>query len=171
MEGAFFATWHDETLALLFEARRYIQNLQLPKKVGAGAVYPTKNADSLDLSRETMRLTSRLTQVMAWVLAQQAVAEGEITAQEGVSEPFGLSGQSVCLENDLSSSGHLPEQLRDLLWRSRDLYLRVDRLEAQIRSRLGEESFGQRRDPEKNTSTMLRLIPATTSGQDPRNAY
>lgn len=65
MEGAFFATLHDESLALLFEARRYIQSLRSLKKGGAGAMYQTSNADSLDLSRETMRLTSRLTQIMA----------------------------------------------------------------------------------------------------------
>jgi len=47
-----------------------------------------QNANCLDQTVETMRLTSRLTDIMAWMMAQRAVSAGTITAQEGASENF-----------------------------------------------------------------------------------
>ena len=47
---------------------------------------------------ETMRLTTRLTQVMAWTLAPRAVHSEELTPEEGASRAYQLSGQAVCLD-------------------------------------------------------------------------
>ena len=171
MTTTFFSNLHDETLALLIETRNYIQSLRIQNQSVIDANRPLEKADYLDLSLETMRLTSRLTQVMAWMLAQRAVSAGEITAEEGASERFRLSGKSVCLKHDLSNSGHLPEHLCGLLRRSHDLYLRVSRLEAQICGRLRESQPVQIDESEDRTSNILQLIPATISGQDPQNAY
>ena len=168
MTTTYLANLHDEALELLFETRNYVKSLRDREQSVADANHRIENADNLDLSLETMRLTSRLTQVMAWMLAQRAVLAGEITAEEGASERFRLSGQSVCLEHDLSNCGHLPEQLLGLLQQSHELYLRVSRLDAQICGRLGE---GQPLQLGERTLTNLQLIPATTSGQDSRNAY
>ena len=53
----------------------------------------------LEVTLETMRLTTRLTQVMAWILAQRAVHSEELTPEEGASRAYQLSGQAVCLDN------------------------------------------------------------------------
>ena len=69
----FFNGPYDETMALLIEARNYIayhdaaEHRKLPPQV------------RLQISYESMRVTSRLTQVMAWLLAQKAVHAGEMT--------------------------------------------------------------------------------------------
>ncbi len=173
MTPTYFGNLNDEALALLVEARNYITVLReqepgtngLPRKPNAGSLY-------LELSVETMRLTSRLTQVMAWMLAQRAVMAGEITAEEGNSERFRLSGQSVCLEHDNAKLKAVPDQLRDLLQRSYDLYCRVERLEQQIGARLAATGDKEGRPEGRPLSQGLRLLPTmTTSDQNPQNAY
>jgi len=88
MATTYFAKLHDETLALLIESRRCIQRLRSRKQSVTGDVHRTQNANCLDQTVETMRLTSRLTDIMAWMMAQRAVSAGTITAQEGASENF-----------------------------------------------------------------------------------
>lgn len=166
MTPTYFGNLHDEALALLVESRNYIKLLRErePQKRHTSAHY-------LDLSLETMRLTSRLTQVMAWMLAQRAAMAGEITAEEANSEQFRLSGQSVCLEHDPATLENVPDTLRGLLQRSYDLYRRVDRLEAQITRRLAGSS-DENGHPEERPPHGLRLLPSKkTSDQNSQSAY
>ena len=83
-----------------------------------------------------MRVTSRLTQVMAWLMMQRAVQEGEITADEAVSEANRLSGYDVCMDVSFADDTSLPRGLKSLLNRSYGLYLRIFHLEEQILSRM-----------------------------------
>ncbi|NKB57223.1 MAG: DUF1465 family protein [Alphaproteobacteria bacterium] len=158
----YFSALHDEAFSLLVEARNYIVTLRLQ-----GTDTSKKNADCLDVTLETMRLTSRLTQVMAWILAQKAVQNEEITPEEAASKRYRLSGQSVCMENVPGEAAHVPVYLRDLLRRSYDLYCRVDRLEEQIVARL--ENGIQGREEDQENASHLRIVK--TSGQSPQNAY
>ena len=171
MATTYFANLHNETLALLIESKHYIQSLQSLNQSVSGAIHRTKNTDCLDLSVATMRLTSGLTDIMAWTMAQRAVTAGAISAQECASRFFRLSLQSVCFEHDLSIYHDLPEQLRELHQKSHDLYRRVARLDGQICGRLGEGQSNQNRDIDEYRLNIVQFIPATTSGQDPRNVY
>ena len=56
-----------------------------------------------------MRITTRLTQIMAWLLAQKAVHAGELTARQMASEEYRLDGQSVCLDDDERHHAGLPD--------------------------------------------------------------
>lgn len=159
----YFSALHDEALTLLVEARNYIVTLRLQ---GNGDTQ--KNIDYLDVTLETTRLTSRLTQVMAWILAQKAVQNDEITAEEAASEKYKLSGQSVCLEHTSpESAANLPAYLIDLLHRSHDLYARVNRLEAQITNRLAVDET----ETSRSQGEAPRLRVVSSSGQSPQNAY
>ncbi|WP_448206886.1 DUF1465 family protein [Azospirillum sp. sgz302134] len=127
----FFNGTYEETMALLIEARNYIayheavQNrTTLPPHV------------RLQISYESMRVTSRLTQVMAWLLAQKAVHAGEITREQAAGEEFALSGGDVCTDPSGPDNGALPEGLRSLLERSYKLYMRVARLDERARQDL-----------------------------------
>ncbi|WP_264656861.1 DUF1465 family protein [Azospirillum canadense] len=123
----FFNGTYDETMALLIEARNYI------------AYHDTVNHRTLpphvrlQISYESMRVTSRLTQVMAWLLAQKAVHAGEITREQAASEDFALSGGDVCTDPSGPDNEALPEGLRSLLERSHRLYMRVSRLDERAR--------------------------------------
>src|SRR5579859_7266524 len=89
---AFFGRTFEEAMELLIEARNYIVTSELRNQ---RAMEP---ADSLNLCCETMRMTARLTNVMAWLLAQKAVHAEEITLAESVAEPFALGNRSICLQ-------------------------------------------------------------------------
>lgn len=133
----FFNGPYDETMTLLIEARNYIafhdaaEHRKLSPQV------------RLQISYESMRVTSRLTQVMAWLLAQKAVHAGEITKAKGASADFALSGGEVCSDGAGPDNEDLPVGLRSLLERSHRLYMRVERLDRMV----GEEV---RREAEAN---------------------
>lgn len=126
-QAAFFNGPYDEAMTLLVESRNYVAYLieadQRPLSPGA----------RLLVSFESMRLTSRLTQVMAWLLAQRALHAGEITLTEMASDRFALSGESICADNDAAESPELPLRLRRLLNRSYNLYQRISRLDALVK--------------------------------------
>lgn len=131
----FFNGPYDETMALLIETRNYIafhesfDHRKLPPHV------------RLQVSYESMRVTSRLTQVMAWLLAQKAVHAGELTPEQVATDDYSLSGGDICSDPSGPDNDALPQGLRSLLDRSHRLYMRVSRLDNQVR-----EAFGKPRE-------------------------
>lgn len=123
----FFSRTFDETMGLLTAARDYFTYAYPAAERGLAP------ADRMRLSCESMRVTARLSQVMAWMLAQRAAFAGEITREEAASERFALGAADICLADTDSTLKNLPERLRDLLARSRELYIRVSRLDAMNR--------------------------------------
>ena len=124
---AFFNRTYDETMALLIEARNYIAyNEQSDQRGLAPQV-------RLQVSYESLRVTSRLTQVMAWLLAQKAVHAGELTQEQVATDEYALSGGDVCTDPSGPENEELPAGLRSLLERSHKLYMRVARLDEQVR--------------------------------------
>lgn len=124
---AFFNRTYDEAMALLVEARNYIAYQEASDQRGRPA------AVRLQISYESLRVTSRLTQVMAWLLAQKAVHAGELTLQQIATEEYALSGGDVCTDPSGPDNEELPNGLRSLLDRSHKLYMRVERLDEQVR--------------------------------------
>ncbi len=122
----FFHGPYDETMALLIEARNYIEFHDVAEQ---RKLSPKSGSRS---PMNSMRVTSRLTQVMAWLLAQKAVHAGEITREQAVAGDFSLSGGEVCSDPSGPDNQDLPPGLRSLLARSHSLYMRVDRLDAMV---------------------------------------
>lgn len=124
--SAFFDKTYEEALALLVEARNYI------------AYQETADLQMLDpdsrllATQETMRLTCRLTQSMAWLLGQRAAQIGEISTAEALAD-FGVGGQEVCLDDRWNEDERLPPAIRTLLERTLSLYERVGRLDDMLR--------------------------------------
>lgn len=117
---------YQETLDLMIEARNYLAYK------GAGERRGMDQTSRLKMSCEAFRLTSRLTQVMAWVMAQRAVQAGEIALTEAV-ERFALDGEDVCLDASAEHDADLPDGLRRLMDRSHRLYARISRLDDMVR--------------------------------------
>ncbi|ACI99235.1 MULTISPECIES: DUF1465 family protein [Rhodospirillales] len=124
---AFFNRTYDETMALLLEARNYVAHHEAADQ----AKLPPHLR--LQASYEAMRVTTRLTQVMAWLLAQKAVHAGEMTQEQAASDEYALSGGHICSEPSGPESELLPGGLRSLLDRSHGLYVRVARLDEMVR--------------------------------------
>src|SRR5258707_15621078 len=97
----FFGKTYDETMSLLVASRDYLANAQPADATGL------KPIDRLRVNCEAMRLTTRLTQVMAWLLAQRAVFEGEMSRTMAVANEFRLSADAICLaETDVDANVH-----------------------------------------------------------------
>ena len=124
----FIKKLYDEAFALLVESRNYVAYCQ------AKDVCTLENDGRLLVSQETMRITCRLTQVMAWLFCQRAVENGERPADWALSEEFALSGQDVCLEDSWVDDGRLPPAVRGLSERTLSLYVRVGRLDQMLRA-------------------------------------
>jgi regulator of CtrA degradation len=122
---AFFGKTYGEALSLVIEARDY---LAFSEARDGGGLPP---ADRLVMCSETLRLTARLTQIMAWLLAQRAVHTGELSRDEALAEP--LAGVTICMDGEEREEDKLPPRLTDLLGRSRRLYVRVARLDEMAR--------------------------------------
>lgn len=114
---------YNETLTQLIEARNYT------KYQAQYDISQYRPIEGLYINGEMLRITTRLSEVMSWVLAQKSVAQGELSALEARCR-FSLSNSSVCIEDSLSlDSFNLPAEIRGLLKRSRALYMQVSRLE------------------------------------------
>jgi regulator of CtrA degradation len=126
MDGAkvtYFHRIYDETMSLLLEARDY---LAAREHLGFGRAQP---GYQLVVSCETMRVTARLTQAMAWLLFQKAIHAGEISQREARKEACRLGGHRACLDHHQWGEVELPYRLQGLLDRSQSLYQRVARLD------------------------------------------
>jgi regulator of CtrA degradation len=85
-------------------------------------------AGALSYATESMKLTTRLMQAASWLLAQRAVAEGEMSAEDATEGKYRLNGDRPT--QDLWPEGEVaPQVLLDLVSRSRSLYLRLKRID------------------------------------------
>src|SRR5262249_49805395 len=127
---AFFSKTYDEAMGLLVEARDYVAEGELGDRAALDL------ASRVRLSCETMRMTARLTQVMAWLLAQRAVHAGELSEADVVERHQALAELDVCMTADAATLAILPQRLVDLLERSHRLYVRVARLDEMVRRKV-----------------------------------
>jgi regulator of CtrA degradation len=127
---AFFGTTYDEAMGLLVEARDYFAHRE---PIDRQTLQPT---ELLHFCRETLRLTTRLTQIMAWLLAQRAVFAGEISQHDALADHDALAELSICMDAEETVASVMPQRLANLLDRSRRLYLRVARLDELARRQL-----------------------------------
>ncbi|CAA6604690.1 conserved hypothetical protein [Rhodospirillaceae bacterium LM-1] len=126
IQPVFFSRTYDEALSLVEEARNYVAYVEPRDRQRLGL------AGRLGVSCESMRVTSRLTQVMAWLLMQRAVAIGEISLDEAFKPDNRLGAQEICLRDLVNYTEDLPKSLKSLMDRSLNLYIRVSRLENRI---------------------------------------
>ncbi len=119
----------DETMHLLEEARDYSRHYWKEDVRGL------PNDENMRFTGEKMRLTARLSEIMAWVMVHKAVAGGEMTAEQAQAGEYHLSAHDICLADNRGKPDACPERLNGMLDRSRDLYCRVIKMD-QMASRL-----------------------------------
>ena len=78
-------------------------------------------------SCESLKITTRLMHVIAWLLTQRAVEVGELT-EDGARDPSRQLGGLV--ETDAATLARMPEDARRFVEASIDLHRRVARLDA-----------------------------------------
>jgi len=135
---ALFDNTYEEALRLTREARDYVAFQEKRDKL---ALQPL---DQLAASCESMRVTARLTQVMAWLLVQKAVNLGEMSREDAAKPDMRLAGQTICGLTEPHLTESLPPRLRELLDKSHQLYSRVERLDALLDAHPGAQTRSKR---------------------------
>lgn len=120
----FLGDLYHEAMSLLVEVRDHMADRR--SKGDDGNLEP---AGRLEIRSEAFRVTTRLSQVMAWLLMQKAVHAGEMNQRDAMSTHNRLSGHPASPENHIPSGEILSPDLRRLRKRSNDLYARVARLD------------------------------------------
>ena len=120
----YFDSTFDEALALTREARDY---LAYQEKADLSELSPVGR---MAAACESMRMTARMTQVIAWLLVQKAVHAGDLTREEAALPKYRLAGQEGCDDIEPLAVEPLPERLIELLTRSHQMYQRIARLDA-----------------------------------------
>jgi regulator of CtrA degradation len=105
---------------------------------------------------ESMRHTTRLMQVMAWLLTQRAVETGEMTPEEAADPKYQLGAADICLAQPITGSDLLPKTFRDMISQSTAIYRRIKRLAEQM-----EEP-----SPENPVHALLHRLEAGDSPDD-----
>ena len=83
---------------------------------------------------ESMRLTTRLMQLASWLLLQRAVAEGEMTVEQAVTEKKNVTLNKLQSRHGGPGWDELPEAFIALIDRSITLQNRIMRLDHEIYS-------------------------------------
>lgn len=127
MASGLFQRTYEEGMRLVEETSAYLDG------PGREAARGLSREASLAYASESMRLTTRLMQVAAWLLVRKALHEGEITSDEAAAEKYRLASKDIARAPRHSGADALPGRLLDLISRSERLYARVERLDSQLR--------------------------------------
>ena len=126
------AKWVDalyiEAMVLADEARSYFDTQARDDRLDLDP------ADRVALSCESLRVTTRLMHVIAWLLTQRAVRAGELTRAES-AVPERRLGEATPIDESLLP--RLPEAAAEIIRASGELYDRVRRLD---QGPLGEDA-------------------------------
>lgn len=123
-----FQRTYREGMALVEEAATYLDG------PGREQAKDLPRATALAYATESMRLTTRLMQVAAWLLVRKAVHEGDMSEDEALTEKYELGGRDLARGAGIKGSELLPDALKDLVTRSESIFSRIDRLDAQLRA-------------------------------------
>ena len=112
---------YTEAMLLADEARSYFDE---GGRVEREALPPMMR---VGFSCESLKVTTRLMHVIAWLLTQRAIEQGELAARDAL-DPARRLGAAPDSDDDLVRG--LPEQARRMIATSIDLHRRVARLDA-----------------------------------------
>ena len=109
-----------EAMVLADEARSYFDTAGRDDRLALDPL------DRVGFSCESLKVTTRLMHVIAWLLTQRAVAAGELSrTQAGAAE----RRLGTAAETDATLLARLPEAAVELIRASEELYGRVSRLD------------------------------------------
>jgi regulator of CtrA degradation len=109
-----------EAMVLADETRSYFDVIGREEREGLAAI------DRVAFSCESLKVTTRLMHIIAWLLTQRAVDCGELTDRDALS-PSRRLGEAP--ESDFSVVAMMPVQAAAIIHASIDLHRRVARLD------------------------------------------
>jgi regulator of CtrA degradation len=126
VESQGFGSLFREGMALIEETAAYLDG------TGRAEAKDLSRLASLAYATESMRLTTRLMQIAAWLLLQRAVNEGELDPTQVREDKHRIKLQSLSTARSGTGYDELPEKLKELVDRSVRLQTRVTHLDAAL---------------------------------------
>ena len=123
IDGKLIDDLYVEAMVLADEARDYLERGAAAERDGLEPM------ERVQFSCEALKITTRLMQVIAWLLSRRAFLRGEIDAAEARSETYRLGDAAA---TDHYTTRDLPSDMRVLIAASESLYMRAQRLEEQL---------------------------------------
>lgn len=123
LTGVFTEKTYRDAIALVSETVSYLENQGIRDRDALSA------QGRATFAAESMRLTTRLMQVVSWFLVQRAVFKGELTREQANDPARRLGSLEICLGEGTAGAEALPAGLQDLLCRSRSLFEQVVRVQ------------------------------------------
>jgi len=114
---------YTEAMLLADEARSYFDETGRAEREALAPL------ERVAFSCESLKVTTRLMHVIAWLLTLKAIAAGEIREADGTSGSRRL-GQAA--DSDPAALDMMPAGAREIIAASTDLYERVSRIEAEM---------------------------------------
>lgn len=130
-----------EGMSLLEETADYLDG------PGRDASKALTRAGAMVYASESMRLTTRLMQLASWLLLHRAVKEGEISREQAIREKKKVKLEDMAQAAPQPALEELPEALRTLIDRSRQLQGRIRALDSQIYNPVLEPDMIARGNP------------------------
>ncbi|SCW36218.1 regulator of CtrA degradation [Sphingobium faniae] len=112
-----------EAMVMADEARSYFDSAALPSDLTGDPL------QRVAFACESLKVTTRLMHVIAWLLSQRAWQRGEIGDAEMGEEKYRLG---VAAQSDTALAASFPFAARSLVEASQELYERVARLQQRI---------------------------------------
>lgn len=122
LDNRLFDDLYVDAMVLADEASAYLES-----DAGTGRE-PCDPFDRVQLSCESLKVTTRLMQVIAWLLTQRAAARGEIDRSELHAEKYRLGDAAP---SDPRYTGMFSAEMQEIIAASEKLYLRTQRLQEQ----------------------------------------
>ena len=113
-------SFYTEAMLLADEARSYFDDAGREDRISLDPFV------RVNFACESLKVTTRIMHIVAWLLTQRAIESGEIAFREG-RRPERRLGHAQ--ESDAEVVARLPEPARRLIGSSIDLYARVKRLD------------------------------------------
>ena len=113
-------SFYTEAMLLADEARSYFDDAGRDERAGLDPFV------RVNFARESLKVTTRIMHIVAWLLTQRAIESGEIAFREG-RRPERRLGHAQ--DSDPEVVARLPESAQRLVSASTDLYARVKRLD------------------------------------------
>ena len=113
-------SFYTESMLLADEARSYFDDAGRDERAGLDPFV------RVNFACESLKVTTRIMHIVAWLLTQRAIESGEIPFREG-RRPERRLGHAQ--ESDPAVVARLPDEAQRLVAASSDLYIRVKRLD------------------------------------------
>lgn len=114
---------YTEAMVLADEARSYFESGRFHDECDADASL------SVSFSCESLKVTTRLMHCIAWLLNQKALHSGELTEGEAWNHDKALGYAAA---SDEPMVRQFPEEARQIVFASEELYMRLQRLQARL---------------------------------------